>query len=183
MYLYILSGVIIVLLLYIIITFNGLVKQRNMVLAQKSQIDIELQRRFDLIPNLVEVVKGYAAHEKQTLEDLIEARNNYLFAQGNTDQGLTADHALSGALSRLFMLSENYPDLKANTTFMSLQQELANTEKKIAFARQFYNDAVYKLNTKIEIFPSNVIAAVFRFKKQPFFQTTDTERAPVNVKL
>ncbi len=179
---YILIGLLVLVLVFVVVTYNGLVKQRNMVSNQKSQIDVELQRRFDLIPNLVEVVKGYAGHEKSTLEAVVEARNQYV-SSNNTGSALQADESLTSALSRLFVLVENYPDLKANSNFLNLQTELANTEKKIAFSRQFYNDSVYKLNNKIDMFPSNIIASLFGFKKEDFFQTTDTERANINVEI
>lgn len=179
---YILIGLLVLVLVFVIVTYNGLVKQRNMVSNQKSQIDVELQRRFDLIPNLVEVVKGYAGHEKSTLEAVVEARNQYV-SSNNTGSALQADESLTSALSRLFVLVENYPDLKANSNFLNLQTELANTEKKIAFSRQFYNDSVYKLNNKIDMFPSNIIASLFGFNKEDFFQTTDTERANINVEI
>lgn len=174
---------IILIIVYIVVTYNNLVSRRNMVENQKSQIDIELQRRFDLIPNLVEIVKGYAKHEQKTLEDVVKARNSYIDSSNDTHQALAADGALTGALTRLFALVENYPELKANTSFMNLQKELSETEKKIAFSRQFYNDSVYKLNTKIDVFPSNLIAMLFKFKKQPFFQTTDNERKNVKIEL
>jgi len=168
---------------YLFVTYNSLVKRKNMVASQKSQIDIELQRRFDLIPNLVEVVKGYANYEKSTLEDIIKARNTYITTGNDTAQALQADTVLTGALTRLFALAEGYPELKANTNFLNLQSELANTEKKIAFSRQFYNDSVYRLNNVIEMFPSNIVSSLFGFKKETFFETTDTERASVEITL
>lgn len=179
---YIITGVLIILLVFVVLTYNELVKRRNMVENQKSQIDVELQRRFDLIPNLVEVVKGYAGHEAQTLEAVVNARNSYISAN-DTNTALQADQSLTTALSRLFVLVESFPELKANSSFLNLQSELSNTEKKIAFSRQFYNDSVNKLNNKIDMFPSNIIAALFKFKKEAFFQTTDTERASVKVEL
>lgn len=179
---YIIVGVLAVLVLFVVVTYNELVKRRNMVENQKSQIDVELQRRFDLIPNLVEVVKGYAGHEAQTLEAVVEARNSYINAD-NTSSALQADESLTTALSRLFVLVESYPDLKANSSFLNLQSELASTEKKIAFSRQFYNDSVNKLNNKVDMFPSNIIATLFGFKKEAFFQTTEAERASVKVEL
>ena len=184
--LYFIIGIIIIFILicvYLLVTYNSLVARRNMVENQKSQIDVELQRRFDLIPNLVEVVKGYANYEKTTLEDIIKARNTYITTGSNTAQALQADDALTGALSRLFALAEGYPELKANANFLSLQSELANTEKKIAFSRQFYNDSVYKLNNVIDMFPSNIVASIFNFSKGTFFETTDTERSNIEVKL
>lgn len=180
---YIVIGLVVVVALYVLATYNALVKRKNMVLNQRSQIDIELQRRFDLIPNLVEVVKGYASHEKSTLEDVVNARSNYLASGSDTQEALQADAQLTTALSRLFMLVESYPDLMANTNFLNLQKELANTEKKIAFSRQFYNDSVNKMNNMIQMFPSNVVAKLFGYKAEPFFETTDKERANISIDL
>ncbi len=180
---YVVIGLIVVVVIYVLVTYNALVKRKNMVLNQRSQIDIELQRRFDLIPNLVEVVKGYASHEKSTLEDVVNARSNYLASGNDTQEALQADAQLTTALSRLFMLVESYPDLMANTNFLNLQKELANTEKKIAFSRQFYNDSVNKMNNMIQMFPSNMVAKVFGYKTEPFFETTDKERANVSIDL
>lgn len=182
--LYLIIGIVIaVIVIYVLLTYNSLVKRRNMVMNQKSQIDVELQRRFDLIPNLVEVVKGYAQHERATLEEVVTARSNYLSAGVNTAAALEADNALNTALSRLYAIAEDYPELQANTNFAKLQDELSTTEKKIAFSRQFYNDSVYKLNNMTEMFPSGIIASLFGFKKEAFFETTDTERANVQIDL
>lgn len=180
--LYILGFIVVCILIYGALTYNALVVRKNMVENQASQIDVELKRRFDLIPSLVEVVKGYSNYEKDTLEAVISARNKYLNAN-STDGALQADSSLSSALSRLFSLVESYPDLKANTNFLNLQHELSNTEKKIAFARQFYNDAVYKLNTKVEKFPSNIFANLFKFSKAEFFEVSHDERENVKVEL
>ena len=182
-YLIILIVIVVVLVVYFLTTYNSLVKRRNMVENQKSQIDVELQRRFDLIPNLVEVVKGYANYEKTALEDIIKARSTYMTTDNNTSQALQADDVLTGALSRLFALAEGYPELKANTNFLNLQAELSNTEKKVAFSRQFYNDSVYFLNNLIDMFPSSIIASMFGFTKATFFETSDVERGSVEVKL
>lgn len=179
----VIAGILILIFGYILITYNALVARRNMALNQKSQIDVELQRRFDLIPNLVEIVKGYAKHEKTTLEDVIKARNSYVSSGSDTAQALAADSALTSALSRLFLLVESYPELRANASFMNLQNELANTEKKIAFSRQFYNDSVYKLNNKIEMFPSSIVASLFKFRKEQFFQAADNSRNNVAIDL
>ena len=177
--------IVIALLLFITIffvaTYNGLVTMRNRVRNQKSQIDVELKRRFDLVPNLVEVVKGYAEHEKSALEDVIKARNTYVSAANNTAEALGADNALSGALSKLFALSESYPELKANTNFISLQADLSGIEQKIVYSRQFYNDSVFMLNNKIEKFPSNMIASMFSFVPESFFEATDAEKENVKV--
>ena len=184
---YIIIGVIallvIVILLFFITTYNGLVTLRNKVRNQKSQVDVELKRRFDLIPNLVETVKGYASHEKTALEDVIKARNTYVAAGDRTEAALKADNALTGALTKLFALSESYPELKANVNFMSLQNDLSGIEQKIVYARQFYNDSVFKLNNKIELFPSNIIAGMFGFSKEALFEAEKTERENVKVQF
>jgi len=171
--------VVLALLIYILKTYNDLVTLRNKGRNQKSQIDIELKRRFDLVPNLVEVVKGYAKHEKTALEDVINARNNYTSVVDNTGLALEADGNLSSSLTHLFALSEAYPDLKANTSFLSLQKSLSEIEQKIVYARQFYNDSVYKLNNKIELFPSNIIASTFNFRKESFFEAKEEEKENV----
>ncbi|MCL2820745.1 MAG: LemA family protein [Oscillospiraceae bacterium] len=172
---------VIIIVSFFISTYNGLIANRNRVRNQKSQIDVELKRRFDLVPNLVETVKGYANHEKTALEDVIKARSNYVTVSGDTAQALAADNALTGALSKLFALSESYPELKANTNFMSLQKELSEIEKRIVFARQFYNDSVLKFNNKIEMFPSNIVAGMFKFTTEPFFEAAESERQNVTV--
>lgn len=182
MLLYAIIGILVVLVLYVISARNSLVVLRNKVRDQLSQIDIVLKRRFDLIPNLVETVKGYTKHEKETLEEVIKARNTYLSASTPEDQ-LKADGELNKTLNKLFALSESYPDLKANENFVSLQKELTETEDKITYARQFYNDAVMKYNNKIELFPSNLIASIFKFEKEKFFEAAAEERENVKVKF
>ena len=177
----IISIVVFLILLFVIVTYNGFVSSRNKVRNQKSQIEVELKRRFDLVPNLVETVKGYANHEKTALEDIVKARNSYLSAGNNTAQALEADNTLTGALSRLFALAEGYPELKANASFLSLQNELSDIEKRIVFARQFYNDSVLRLNNKVEKFPSNIIAGMFKFNAEAFFEATETEKQNVKV--
>jgi len=178
---FIVIAVLLFITIFFVVTYNGLVTMRNRVRNQKSQIDVELKRRFDLIPNLVEIVKGYAEHEKSALEDVIKARNTYVTAANNTADALSADTALTGALSKLFALSESYPDLKANTNFVSLQADLSNIEQKVVYSRQFYNDSVFLLNNKIEKFPSNIIASMFNFEPGVFFEATDSEREAVKV--
>ena len=180
--LYIILAIVAVIAVYVIATYNGLVTLRNKVRDQLSQIDVQLKRRFDLIPNLVETVKGYAKHEKETLEEVVAARNTYL-AAGNTEDALKADGELNKTLSRLFALSENYPELKANENFINLQNELTNTEEKISYARTFYNDNVLNLNNKIEMFPSNIVANIFHFNKEKFFEAAEAERENVKVKF
>lgn len=172
----IIIGVILVLLLlFVMATYNSLVKLRNMVKDQWSQIDVLLKRRADLIPNLVETVKGYASHEKETLDAVITARNKAVSAS-NPKEEMEANGELTGALSRLFALTEAYPDLKANTNFVDLQQSLKETEDKIAFARQFYNDAALGYKNKIEMFPSNIVASMFGFKSVEFFEANEKEK-------
>ena len=179
---FIIIGVIAALIIiYFINTYNALVTLRNKVYNQKSHIDVELKRRFDLVPNLVETVKGYAQHEKTALEDVIKARNSYVTASGNTIAALEADNALTGALSKLFALSESYPELRANTNFLNLQSSLSDIEQKIVYSRQFYNDSVFKLNNKIEMFPSNIVAGMFKFDKETFFEVKEDERETAKV--
>ena len=173
---------VVLLLIYVASTYNKLVDLRNRVHDQWSQIDVQLKRRFDLIPNLVNTVKGYAKHQEKTLEQVIEARNNYNKAT-TQDEKMAANNELSQTLSHLFAVAENYPDLKANTNFLELQTELQDTENKIAMARQFYNDTVLTLNNKIEMFPSNIIAGLFHFKKEEFFQAVEEERENVKVEF
>lgn len=169
-------GVLFVLiLLFVISTYNGLVRLRNMVKDQWSQIDVLLKRRADLIPNLVETVKGYASHEKDTLDAVISARNKAVSASTPKEE-MEANGELTGALSRLFALTEAYPDLKANTNFVDLQNNLKDTEDKIAYARQFYNDAVLQYKNKLEMFPSNIVASMFQFKPEEFFEANETEK-------
>lgn len=174
--------VLVLLVLYVVSVYNSLVSLRNKVNDQYSQIDVELKRRFDLVPNLVETVKGYTKHEKTTLEDIVKARNTYANA-GNMQDQLKADGELTNAISKLFALAESYPDLKANENFINLQNELSEIEQKIVYARQFYNDSVLKLNNKIEMFPSNIVAGMFNFSKKEFFEASNEERANVKVKF
>lgn len=178
----ILGAVVVVLVLYVIGTYNGLVNVRNMVKDQWAQIDVLLKRRADLIPNLVETVKGYASHEKDTLDAVITARNKAVSAQTPTAE-MQANGELSQALGRLFALTESYPDLKANTNFMDLQSSLKDSEDKISYARQFYNDAVLKYKNKIEMFPTNIVASMFSFKPEPFFEANASEKEVPQVKF
>jgi len=175
-------AVVVLLLLYVIVTYNGLVKLRNRIQNAWAQIDVQLRRRYDLIPNLVETVKGYAAHEKGTFEAVTQARANAINAEGPADQA-RAENMISGALKSLFAVSEAYPDLKANQNFLSLQEELSGTEGRISYARQYYNDAVLRLNTKIQSFPSNILAGMFGFKEHEYFEADDTSRGPVSVQF
>ncbi|HEX5616725.1 MAG TPA: LemA family protein [Acidimicrobiia bacterium] len=171
-------GIIALLVIVFVVMYNGLVKLRNRVDSAWSQIDVQLQRRHDLIPNLVETVKGYAAHERETLEAVIAARNSAVNAQGPQQQA-QAENVLTGALRQLFALAEAYPDLKANQNFLALQEELTSTEDRVAYARQFYNDAVLGYNTKIQSIPSNIIAGMFNFSEREFFEAEDDETRDV----
>ena len=176
----IIIAVVVLLVIAFVVIYNGLVRLRNRIDNAWSQIDVQLKRRYDLIPNLVETVKGYAAHEKETLERVVQARNMAISAQGPHDQA-QAENMLSGALKSIFALAEQYPDLKANQNFLNLQEELTSTEDRIAYARQFYNDQVMRLNTLIGSFPSNVIAKLFRFTPREFFEIEEPVRGPAKV--
>lgn len=173
---------IIVLVAWVIGIYNGLVQIRNQVRNAWAQIDVQLKRRHDLIPNLVEVVKDYMSYEQETLTKVIEARGKALAAQGVAAVS-AAENALTGALKSLFAVVENYPDLKANQNVLKLQEELTSTENKIAFARQYYNDSVMRMNNKIEMFPSNIIANTFNFQREQFYQVPEEETKPVKVDL
>ena len=178
----ILGVVVVLIILYVVGTYNGLVSLRNRVNDQWSQIDVELKRRFDLIPNLVNTVKGYAKHEEETLENVIKARNSYLSA--STPEGqMEADGELTNAVNKLFALSEAYPDLKANENFKDLQAQLKDTEDKISYARKFYNDTALQLNNKVEMFPSNIFAGLFGYKSKAMFEANADERENVKVEL
>jgi len=172
--------IVVVIGLFFWLGFNGLVKRRNQVDNAWSQIDVQLKRRHDLIPNLVETVKGYAAHERGTFEAVTAARANAINAQGPEAQA-QAENVLSGALKSLFAVAEAYPDLKANQNFLNLQEELTSAEDRIAYARQFFNDAVLSYNTKIQQFPTVLIAGMFHFEKRAFFDAApeDTETPQV----
>jgi LemA protein len=179
----IIIGVVVVLLVVVLIaTYNSLVKLRNRIENAWAQIDVQLKRRYDLIPNLVETVKGYASHERETLEQVTQARNMAVSATGPAQQA-QAENVLTGALKSLFAVSEAYPDLKANQNFLELQEELTGTEGRIAYARQFYNDTVYNYNTKIQSFPTNLIAGMFNFTEREYFEADDESRGPVTVEF
>lgn len=164
-------------LFWVVVVYNGLVVLKNRVKNAWAQIDVQLKRRCDLIPNLVETVKGYAAHESATLENVVKARQQAINVGDNVKNRAEAENALSGTLKSLFAVAENYPDLKANQNFMQLQEELTSTENKISFARQFYNDAVMAYNNKKEMFPTNIIAGVFNFENRDFFEIAEAEKA------
>ena len=176
----IILGVIVLFAIILVVLYNGLVKLRNRIENAWAQIDVQLKRRYDLIPNLVETVKGYASHERETLEAVTNARNMAVNAQGPQAQA-QAENMLSGALKSLFAVSEAYPDLKANQNFLNLQEELTGTEGRIAYARQFYNDSVFKYNTKIQTFPAVLIAGMLRFTAREYFEAEDEARGPVQV--
>lgn len=161
-----------VVVLWAVGIYNALVRLRNQVKNAWAQIDVQLKRRHDLIPNLVETVKGYMTHERATLENVTKARNLAAQASGVGEQA-KAETALNRALGQFFLVVENYPDLKANQNFLALQEELTSTENKIGFARQYYNDEVLKLNNKVQMFPSNVIAGMFNFKQGEFFEVEE----------
>jgi len=175
-------AVVVILVIWVIATYNGLIRRRNRVDNSWSQIDVQLKRRYDLIPNLVETVKGYAAHERQTLEAVVQARNSAIAAQTPAEQA-QAENILTGALKSIFALAEAYPDLKANQSFLELQEELTATEGRIAYARQFYNDSVLTYNNTIQVFPRNVLAGMFNFERREFFEAGGEERGPVRVQF
>jgi len=183
---WIIVGVVVLLALFLWATYNSLVKLKVRVDEAWSDITVQLKRRLDLIPNLVETVKGYAAHEAGVFEAVTAARSNAMNAQGVKDTA-QAENQFEGALKSLFAVSENYPDLKANQNFLDLQAQLTDTEDKIQAARRFYNGGVRDLNTKIEIFPNNVFAGMLGFKKRDFFELDEAEQAqaekPVDVKF
>ena len=176
---WIVLGVIVLLVLWVIMIYNQLVAMRQRVSQSFADIDVQLKQRHDLIPNLVETVKGYAAHERGTLEEVVKLRNSAMAAQGPAQQA-AAENMLTGALGKLFALAEAYPDLKANQNMMQLSEELASTENRVAFARQAFNDSVMSYNNKREVFPSNIIAGAFGFDaaKQLELETPQARTAP-----
>jgi len=176
------AAIILLLVLYVIGVYNKLVTSRNKVSNQFSQIDVQLKRRADLIPNLVETVKGYAKHEKDTFKEVVEARNHALNANG-VNEKINAENELTGALNKLFALTEAYPELKSNENFLSLQNDLKDSEDKITYARQFYNDSAMSFNDLVGMFPSNIIAKLFGFKEFSFFNATEEEKKTPKVKF
>ena len=166
----------VVFVIYAVSVYNGFVRLKNRVTEAWSDIQVQMKRRYDLIPNLVETVKGYAAHEKGTLEKVIQARNMAMGMHENMQEVTQSENMLTGALKSIFALSENYPDLKANANFIELQRELRDTEDKIQAARRFYNGNVLALNTKIEMFPSNIVAVLFHIEKREFFELAEDEQ-------
>jgi len=178
---WIIFAIIVAAVLYVISVYNNLKTVENKVENAWSQIDVQLQRRFDLIPNFVETVKGYMNHESETFTKIAELRTSWANTQSVADKA-NIDNQLSGALKTIMAVSENYPELKANQNFSELSEELRNTENKISFSRQFYNDTVTKFNTKLELFPNNIIAGMFNFKQKDLF-VTENEEVRKNVKV
>jgi LemA protein len=177
-------AIIVVVALIFVTSYNGLVRLRNRIDNAFSQIDVQLQRRHDLVPNLVETVKGYAAHERETLDSVVQARNQAVSAtNAGPAQQAQAENVLTGALRQLFAVAEAYPDLKANQNFLQLQEELTSTEDRIAYARQFYNDAVVKYNSKIQSIPSNIIAGMFNFHEREYFEGEEEARSVPRVQF
>jgi len=174
-------GIVALVVLYIIFTFNSLISLRNRVENAWSQIDVQLKRRYDLIPNLINTVKGYMKHEKGVLTELTKMRSQLV--SGSMTQKAKASDAISNALKTLFAVAENYPKLQASENFKMLQEELSGTESKIAYSRQFYNDNVLELNNKIQMFPSNVMANMLGFKVKEFFKTEEAEKRSVKVEF
>ncbi|MBN1386716.1 LemA family protein [Candidatus Woesearchaeota archaeon] len=170
-----------VIILYVIYVFNSMITLKNRVQNSWGQIDVQLKRRYDLIPNLVETVKGYAKHEKETLDMVTKARAGLM--KGGMQERAKASDMITNALKSLFAVAESYPDLKANQNFLMLQEELAGTESKIAYARQFYNDMVMKFNTKLEKFPTNMVGKMLNFASKEYFKTEGVEREAVKVKF
>src|SRR5215211_881653 len=178
----ILLVLVVAAIVWAVASYNGLVKLKNRIEAAWAQIDVQLKRRHDLIPNLVETVKGYASHERETLEAVIEARNRAMTASGPA-QAAQGENQVNQALGRLFALSEAYPELKANQGFVHLQEELTASEDKIAYARQFYNDSVFRYNAKIQSFPANLYAGPRGLRPREYFEADDESRGPVQVKF
>ena len=174
--------ILVVIAFWLIATYNGLIQARNKVKNAFAQIDTQLQRRFDLIPNLVETVKGYASHEKELLENVTASRSGYMNATTAAEK-MAADNQLTSTLKTLFAVSENYPELKANENFSKLQDDLKGTEDKVAFSRQFYNDSVTKYNDKLLMFPTNIIGSMFGFKEEELFKTDEAAKAAPKVQF
>ncbi|MDQ3985488.1 MAG: LemA family protein [Actinomycetota bacterium] len=177
---WVLLGIVVVLVLFVVLAYNRLVRLRNQIEAAWAQIDVQLRRRYDLIPNLVETVKGYAAHERETFESVTRARQQAIAAEGVEGQA-QAENMLTQALRQLFAVAEAYPDLKANQNFLALQEELTGTEGRIAFARQFYNERTLAYDNSLEQFPTNLIAGTFNFGPRAYFEAEESSREPVRV--
>ena len=183
---YIVLVALAIVIIWLIATYNGLIRGKNRVDESYSDIDVQLKRRYDLIPNLMETVKGYAKHEQETFDKVIKARSAAMTAhgqEGNLKQSAQAENMLTDTLKSLFALTENYPDLKANQNFLQLQDELSDTENKIQASRRFYNGNVRDFNTKIQVFPTNLIAGMLKFKNYDFFEADSKEKENVQVKF
>ncbi|HEX9312011.1 MAG TPA: LemA family protein [Actinomycetota bacterium] len=180
--LWVVLGIVALILLYGVLVYNRLVRLRVRVENAWSQIDVQLRRRYDLIPNLIESVKGYAEHERELFEDVAKARSQAQSAAGVQAQA-DAENQVTRTLNRLLAVAENYPDLKASQNFLALQEELTGTESKIAYARQFYNDQVAKLNTLVQSFPSSIVAGMGHFEPREFFEIEEPARGPVSVQF
>jgi len=179
---YILLGIVVLLVLYVVYFYNSLIVLRNRIDNAWSQIDVQLRRRYDLIPNLVETVKGYAAHEREVFERVTEARSRAI-AAGSVGEQSQAENMLTSALRSLFAVAENYPQLRATENFQQLQEELSGTESKIAFARQFYNDTVLRYENLRQSFPTNLMAGTFGFRGREYFEMEEAARQPVKVQF
>ena len=180
---FIILAVVALVVVFFVVLYNGLVRSRNQVDNAWSQVDVQLKRRLDLIPNLVETVKGYASHEKSTFEAVINARSAAMTAAPTPGAQGQADNVLSGALRQLFALSEAYPDLKANQNFLAMQEELTSTESRVAYARQFYNDSVLGYHNKLDTFPTVLVAKMGNFPRREFFEAEDAARTAPTVKF
>ena len=176
-------AILVLLAIYSIVAYNGLIRRRNQIENAWSQIDVQLKRRIDLIPNLVETVKGYAAHERETLDAVVRARNAAMAAPQTPQAQADANNQITGALRQLFALSEAYPDLKANQNFLALQEELTATEGRVAYARQFYNDSVLDYNNKIQQFPTNIFAGWLKFERREYFEADEAARTVPSVEF
>lgn len=184
LYLMVILVAVVGAIFFVVSLYNGLIRGRNEVKTAWSSIDVQLKRRYDLIPNLVETVKGYVAHERQTLEVVVKARQQAINFTGSMEDRAKVENALTQSLRSLFALAEAYPNLKANQNFLALQEELATTENKVGFSRQYYNDTAKQYKNRVEVFPSNIIANLFGFKAEPFFQLEAAEeRAVPQVKV
>jgi len=182
MELYIIIAIVVILCIYVFLSYNGFVKLNNSVKEAFSTMDVYLKKRWDLIPNIVESVKGYAKHERDTLESVVQLRNS-AYDKMSKDDKITANDEITGALSKLMALSENYPDLKANQNFLDLSNQLAKIEEDIANARKYYNAVVKNLNNKVQMFPSNMIAKLFHFQEIKMFEISEKEKESIKVEL
>ncbi|MEK6922281.1 MAG: LemA family protein [Nanoarchaeota archaeon] len=180
-FLWILIVILVISVLWFILTYNGFIRLRNRIENALSQIDVQLKRRYDLIPNLIESVKGYMKHERGVLTEITKARSSLI--KGNIHEKARASNQISEALKTIFAVAENYPNLKASKNFMQLQEELSGTEDKIAYSRQFYNDSVLTFNQKVQTFPSKIIASMFSFKEKEYFEAEEEAKKAVKVKF